>query len=546
MPKQIIVLSGPVACGKTTLGDALETRFGFRRLKTRQLIRAMLGTEPERTALQKAGEDLDRETNGQWVAAALTRQLVEFERTLESGVEAPSVIVDSARLISQVEAIRDAFGRKVVHVHLTAPVERLAERYAARTGAIDELSSYDQVRSDPTEAQVETLAGVADIVIDTVQSAPEDVLIRVAARLGLYGRSVERLVDVLVGGQYGSEGKGHIADHVAPEYDVLIRVGGPNAGHTVFEVPKPYTFHLLPSGTRRNSRARIVLGPGAVVALPRLLQEINQCEVAPERLAIDPQAIVIDAKDIEIETALRDTIGSTGQGVGSATSRKVLRTLADPPVRLAREAPELAKYIVPTRTVLEAAYAAGQRILLEGTQGTGLSLHHGSYPWVTSRDTTVSGTIAEAGIAPTRVRKVVMVVRTYPIRVESPPVKTAGEAGSGPMSRELEWAEIARRSGVTLEELQAKEKTSTTGRKRRVAEFDWELLRKAATLNAPTDIALTFADYLRIENRAARRYEQLTDETLRFIEEVERVATAPVSLIAVQFAFRSIIDRRAW
>jgi adenylosuccinate synthase len=546
MPKQIIVLSGPVACGKTTLGDALETRFGFRRLKTRQLIRAMLGTEPERTALQKAGEDLDRETNGQWVATALTRQLVESERTLAPGVEAPSVIVDSARLISQVEAIRDAFGRKVVHVHLTAPVERLAERYAARTGAIHELSSYDQVRADPTEAQVETLAGVADIVIDTVQSAPEDVLVRVAARLGLYGRSVERLVDVLVGGQYGSEGKGHIADHVAPEYDVLIRVGGPNAGHTVFEVPKPYTFHLLPSGTRRNSRARIVLGPGALVALPRLLQEINQCEVAPERLAIDPQAIVIDAKDIEVETTLRDTIGSTGQGVGSATSRKILRTLADPPVRLAREAPELTKYIVPTRAVLEAAYAAGQRILLEGTQGTGLSLHHGSYPWVTSRDTTVSGTIAEAGIAPTRVRKVVMVVRTYPIRVESPPVESAGEAGSGPMSRELDWAEIARRSGASLEELQTKEKTSTTGRKRRVAEFDWELLRKAATLNAPTDIALTFADYLRIENRAARRYEQLTDDTLRFIEEVERVATAPVSLIAVQFAFRSIIDRRAW
>ncbi|HEX8254630.1 MAG TPA: adenylosuccinate synthetase [Thermoanaerobaculia bacterium] len=546
MPKQIIILSGPVACGKTTLGDALETRFGFRRLKTRQLIRAMLGTEPERTALQKAGEDLDRETNGQWVATALTRQLVESERTLAPGMEAPSVIVDSARLISQVEAIRDAFGRKVVHVHLTAPVERLAERYAARTGAIHELASYDQVRADPTEAQVETLAGVADIVIDTVQSAPEDVFVRVAARLGLYGRSVERLVDVLVGGQYGSEGKGHIADHVAPEYDVLIRVGGPNAGHTVFEVPKPYTFHLLPSGTRRNSRARIVLGPGAVVALPRLLQEINQCEVAPERLAIDPQAILIDAKDIEVETTLRHSIGSTGQGVGNATSRKVLRTLAHPPVRLAREAPELMKYIVPTRAVLEAAYAAGHRILLEGTQGTGLSLHHGSYPWVTSRDTTVSGTIAEAGIAPTRVRKVVMVVRTYPIRVESPSVETAGEVGSGPMSREIEWAEIARRSGVSLEELQAKERTSTTGRKRRVAEFDWELLRKAATLNAPTDIALTFADYLRIENRAARRYEQLTDDTLRFIEEVERVATAPVSLIAVQFAFRSIIDRRAW
>jgi adenylosuccinate synthase len=114
------------------------------------------------------------------------------------------------------------------------------------------------------------------------------------------------------------------------------------------------------------------------------------------------------------------------------------------------------------------------------------------------------------------------------------------------MANELSWAEIARRSDLPLRELRKTEKTSTTKRRRRVGEFDWHLLRRAASLNAPTDIALTFADYLSSANRKARRFEQLTDETIRFIHEIERVAGAPVSLIATAFGSRSIIDRRAW
>jgi adenylosuccinate synthase len=134
-----------------------------------------------------------------------------------------------------------------------------------------------------------------------------------------------------------------------------------------------------------------------------------------------------------------------------------------------------------------------------------------------------------------------MVVRSYPIRVQDPSKST-----SGPMSQELTWREISRRSGVPLSELQNTEKTSTTHRKRRVGEFDWELLRRAASLNGPSDIALTFADYVSVKNRDARRFEQLSEETIRFIEEIERVAGAPVSLISTRFDSRSIIDRRSW
>jgi adenylosuccinate synthase len=93
----------------------------------------------------------------------------------------------------------------------------------------------------------------------------------------------------------------------------------------------------------------------------------------------------------------------------------------------------------------------------------------------------------------------------------------------------------------------AAEKTSTTKRDRRVGEFDWDLFRRAVELNGPTDIALTFADYVSVKNRDARRFEQLSDETLRMVEEIEVVARAPVSLISTRFEeFRSIIDRRRW
>jgi adenylosuccinate synthase len=114
------------------------------------------------------------------------------------------------------------------------------------------------------------------------------------------------------------------------------------------------------------------------------------------------------------------------------------------------------------------------------------------------------------------------------------------------MAREITWAEIARRSGLSARALQKAERTSTTNRRRRVSEFDWALLHRAAALNGPTDIALTFSDYIDADNRDARRFEQLSQRTLRFIEEIEAVTEAPVSLISTRFHARSIIDRRSW
>ncbi len=397
MPRQVILLSGRVSSGKTTLRDQLVERFGAHCIETKDVIAKLAPKiELERGAMQRFGEQLDRRTKGAWVCEALRRQA-------EALRDDALIVVDAVRIMLQIEAIRRAYGSRVVHVHLGADRSVLEKRYARkqRLKGFKEFQSYRELANSKTEARMDDLAGPADIAIQTDRCTKKDVLVRAAGHLGLYGRDCQRLVDVLVGGQYGSEGKGHIASYLAREYDLLVRVGGPNAGHKVYENPEPYTHHLLPSGTR-FSNAQLLIGPGAVLDVSGLLKEIADCGVSADRLSIDPQAMIIEQADRELESkTIVKSIGSTGRGVGAATARKVMR---DSCVRLAREINELKPYLREAREVLDDAYRAGKRVFLEGTQGTGLSLHHGHYPYVTSRETCVAGCLAEAGISPARLR----------------------------------------------------------------------------------------------------------------------------------------------
>ena len=213
MPNRIIVLSGRVSSGKSTLATTLLAKFNASVLETKNLIVDSARGKPisGRAALQRYGDVLDRRTGGQWVASALTRHV----ETLPPDA---IVVVDSVRIIEQVHAIRRAYGSRVVHVHLEADILVLAERYKhkQRQAKSGEFPSYSDLSHNKTERRVKRLAHTADVVINTDRCTREDVAVRAASRLGLYGSEHSQLVDVLVGGAYGSEGERGISPLTLP------------------------------------------------------------------------------------------------------------------------------------------------------------------------------------------------------------------------------------------------------------------------------------------------------------------------------------------
>lgn len=309
---------------------------------------------------------------------------------------------------------------------------------------------------------------------------------------------------VLVGGQYGSEGKGAIVAHIANDYDVHVRVGSPNAGHTIYWKGAKHVMQSIPCGWI-NPNADIVIGRGALLNMKQFMKElVHVLQYYPDflhRLHIDPEAGILDEKFHEqeggTEGEMHRRIGSTGEGVGPA---RVARINRDP--KEFRQFKDVAiEYGLEmcicedTPWYLAILQDGGKNILIEGTQGSGLSLLHSHWPYCTSIDTNAAGIISEVGIAPSRVTDVLMVCRTYPIRV-------AGN--SGPMRNEITWETLAHRMGETRLE---PEKTTVTHKIRRIAEWDDDLFWRSYRLNAPTQIALTFADYLDTEVAGATTQE---------------------------------------
>ncbi len=542
--KIIILLSGQIATGKSTICDGLRKEYGFEIVSTFEILqkRARIkhnGNIPkDRDFYQKFGRKQDKDTNGRWVLDETQHVISKHDR----------VLIDSVRKQEQIDSFRSSYGQSVVHIHLDAPLEWRRDHFITRRREFDfsndeeAAAKFKQYENDETEKEVAKFTQNSDLVIHTQDSSGnQDQVVRAASFLRLLPPIRHQNVDVIIGGQFGSEGKGQIAAFMAPEYDCLVRVGGPNAGHKVYNEPNPDVFHIIPSGTGKAQMAKLIIGPGAVISEEVILKEISDWGLDSQRLIIDENATIIRAKDKKWEEK-QDNIGSTKQGVGAATAANILDRVKGSNKHKASNSKLLTKFIGKAHYEFEKLNRNGKKILIEGTQGTMLSLHHGLYPHVTSRDTTVSGCLAECGIGPGRVRKIVMVVRRYPIRVQSPNGGTSGDF----LSTELDLQTISKRSKYPLEELKKIEKTTTTKKDRRIAEFSWHLFRKACELNTPTDISLTFSDYITYDNQKARRYDQLSQRTTKFIDEMERCAGVPVSMIATRFSYRSVIDRRHW
>jgi adenylosuccinate synthase len=337
---------------------------------------------------------------------------------------------------------------------------------------------------------------------------------------------------VIVGGQYGSEGKGKVTSYLAlrDNVDVVVRCGGPNSGHTVDVNGERYELRSLPSGFI-NPGTRLLLAAGCLINPEILLTEIKSTGIDPKRVGVDRHAGIISPSEGEEEgkLRLRDRLGSTLSGTGIGVSNRVLR---NPDFKLAKDIPELREYLTDVSAEVNAVLDKSGKVLVEGTQGFGLSVYHSPhYPYATSRDTTASGFLSEVGVSPCLVTGIVMAVRTYPIRV-------AGN--SGPLRDEITWEEVRRRSGYPTD---IREFTTTTKKLRRVGLFDLELVQRAALVNRPTQVALHGADYLSYLNKSVSSFNDLEPGSTSFIEALERELGAPVVFIGTGPANEESIDR---
>ncbi|MEM4462097.1 MAG: adenylosuccinate synthetase [Candidatus Bathyarchaeia archaeon] len=325
---------------------------------------------------------------------------------------------------------------------------------------------------------------------------------------------------VLVGGFFGDEGKGKIASYLAikDDMDANVRTGSVNAGHTVVWGDITYKLRMVPSGFV-NPKTKLYLAAGCNVNPSIFLDEVKLTKVEG-RIWIDRRASVIEPIHIERDRREGGRIGTTGQGVGPAQEDRVKRI-----AKLVSEIDYLKPYLDDVALKVNEILDRGGKVLLEGTQGTYLSLIHGTYPYVTSRDTTASAICSEVGIGPKRVDDVIVVFKSYVTRV-----------GKGPLKGELSEEEVRRRGWMEV--------ATVTGRIRRAAPFDFELARRAAILNSATQIAITKLDSLYPEAAYARKFEDLPMEARMFIEHVENEVKVPVTLIGIGPKVEDIIDRR--
>ncbi len=342
---------------------------------------------------------------------------------------------------------------------------------------------------------------------------------------------------VVVGGQYGSEGKGKVSAHITrrEDIDICVRCGGPNSGHSLTDSDGNTTIvRQLPTGYV-NARTRLLIAAGALVDLTVLKNEIDFLGLPPSRVGVDRNAFIIEPGDKEREKALglRERLSSTLCGVGSAVSRRALREEGARQAKdAARETPWLAELITDTSEEANRALDSDLGVLIEGTQGFGLSLFHSEhYPRCTSRDTIASGFLSEVGIGPTRATEIVLVFRTFPIRV-------AGQQ-AGPLRDEISWEQIREESEYPHE---IEERTSVTQKVRRVGRFDWGLARKAINVNRPTMLAINGLDYLSYSNRGVGSWESLSQDAKSFVLRFEVELGAKVRFVGTGPSLREVIS----
>jgi adenylosuccinate synthase len=330
---------------------------------------------------------------------------------------------------------------------------------------------------------------------------------------------------VIVDALWGDSGKGKACAYLARKHNaaLAVRAGvGTNAGASVtLDDGTLVKARQFPTGWI-NPRTRVAVGSGVVVDPVIAAAEIARFGLTGRAL-IDGRCAVITPEHIAAERAdehLATTVGSSCSGSGHARADFILRRAGQ-----ARSVSSLAPYIADVAREVNAVAASGEMVLVEGSQGTMLSLALGSeYPYATSDNCTSAAAMDDVGLNWRLVTDVLMVVKAMPTRV-----------GSGPLPHEMTHAAAVAR-GIA-------EYGVNTGRPRRKAEqIDFELLEYATMLNGPTQIALTFGDHYEPSMRGARTSGAITPRVASLIRDVERVTGAPVTMLDTGPGLSDMID----
>jgi adenylosuccinate synthase len=270
-------------------------------------------------------------------------------------------------------------------------------------------------------------------------------------------------------------------------------------------------------------KATFCVAAGCVVDEELLLRELDFLKIPQERIIVDPRSVLVTEEDRKAEADSLVRIGSTCSGTGAALLRRMSRAKG---VRLARDSAAInARCRVETlATLLHSRIEDGGDIIVEGTQGFALSLLHGpDYPYVTSRDTTAAGFAMEIGLSPLHIHNIIMVIRTFPIRVGGT---------SGPFANEFSWEHIRAFSGAPSA---LPEYTSVTKRLRRVARFDLDLVKLACKYNHPTNLAVMGLDRLDYANTGVTEFQKLTAKAHRFLDELQLATNVPIKFAGTGF-----------
>jgi len=315
-------------------------------------------------------------------------------------------------------------------------------------------------------------------------------------------------ISIIVGGQYGSEGKGKVSYFFSQKLkaSAVVRVGGTNSGHIVVDENKgEFVLRILPTVSIDENIVSI-LPSGSYIDLGILFQEINKTQVKNNNLKIDPFAVIIDEcmKISEREDRLQLSIGSTESGTGQAVIQRLKRTSN---ITFAKDCACIKKYICDTKTYLRGLLDEGKHVIIEGTQGFDLSpIHSKNYPYCTSRDTTAAGFLMESGMSPFDVENIIMVIRAFPIRVGG---------NSGPLENEISWERLP----IYGSDIDLTEYTSATLRKRRVGKFDADLVKRAIMVNKPNIVVMNHLDY--IDYTCNESADVVSDIIKRYIQKFE-------------------------